>query len=110
MDNCWPITRRRGKADPNKPTSTSLNSKVLVTKFVAAKRESKGSIIGRVRDAGFSERPAKSMQQRAEGEGLIHRWTLDQFDRVGLANNIATFVESLEVKRGMVGHRKKMDR
>lgn len=76
---------RRNKADPNKPTATALDTKGFAAKFVTEKPESRDSIIGRVRDAGFSERQAKSMLERAVSEGHAHRWKLDKHNRVGFA-------------------------
>lgn len=76
---------RRGKVDPNKPTSTALDSAGFAAKFLTDKPTLKTSIIDRVRGDGFSERQAKSMLDRAESEGHAHRYKLDKFNRVGFA-------------------------
>ena len=76
---------RRGKADPDKPTSTALDSAGFAAKFLTDKPIPKSSILDRVRGDGFSERQAKSMLERAESEGHAHRYKLDKFNRVGFA-------------------------
>lgn len=78
-------SNRRGKSDPNKPTSTALDSKAFVAKFLTEKAIPTACIIDRVRGDGFSERQAKSMLKRAESEGHAHRFKLDKFNRVGFA-------------------------
>lgn len=77
---------RRSKADPNKPTSTALDSAGFAAKFLTEKPEAKDSIIGRVRDAGFSAMQAKSLLSLAESDGMAHRHKLDKFGRVGFAS------------------------
>ena len=77
---------RRSKTDPNKPTSTALDSAGFAAKFLAEKPDSKDSIIGRVRDAGFSAIQAKSLLALAESDGLAHRHKLDKFGRIGFAS------------------------
>jgi hypothetical protein len=77
---------RRSKADPNKPTSTALDSAGFTAKFLTEKPEAKDSIIGRVRDAGFSAMQAKSLLSLAESDGMAHRHKLDKFGRVGFAS------------------------
>ena len=77
---------RRGKTDPNKPGSTALNTKEFATKFLTNNPTPKSSIIDQVRSAGFSERQAKSLLERAEGDGVAHRHKLDKFGRIGFAN------------------------
>ena len=76
---------RRGKSDPNKPTSTALDSKAFAAKFLTAKAIPKASIIDRVRGDGFSERQAKTLLERAECEGHAYRHQLDKHNRVGFA-------------------------
>ena len=77
---------RRRKADPNQSGSTALNTKEFATKFLTNNPSPKSSIIDQVRSAGFSERQAKSLLERAEGDGVAHRHKLDKFGRIGFAN------------------------
>ena len=77
---------RRGKADPKKPAASALDSKSFAGKFLTEKPESKDSIIGRVRDAGFSAIQAKSSLALAESDGFAHRHKLDKFGRIGFAS------------------------
>ncbi len=76
---------RRSKSEPNKPTSTALDSKAFAAKFLTEKAIPKASIIDRVRGDGFSERQAKTLLERAECEGHAYRHQLDKHNRVGFA-------------------------
>lgn len=77
---------RRGKGDPKKSGASALDSKSFAGKFLTEKPESRDSIIGRVRDAGFSATQAKSSLALAESDGLAHRHKLDKFGRIGFAS------------------------
>ena len=77
---------RRGKSDPKNIGQSALDSKSFAGKFLTEKPEPKDSIIGRVRDAGFSAIQAKSSLALAESDGFAHRHKLDKFGRIGFAN------------------------
>ena len=77
---------RRSKGDPKKTTEPALDAKGFATKFLTVKPESRDSIIGRVRDDGFSATQAKSLLSRAESDGFAHRHKLDKFGRIGFAS------------------------
>ncbi len=77
---------RRSKSDPNKPTATALDSAGFTAKFLTEKPDSRDSIIGRVRDAGFTATHAKSLLALAVSDGMAHRHKLDKFGSIGFAS------------------------
>ena len=67
--------RHKKKAEPDKPTEPEWTTKRFTEQFVTDQPMLRQAVIDAATDAGLSQNRAKILLRKAEGAGLVFRWT-----------------------------------
>ena len=70
----WPKRRKKEKKEAAKPAEAEWTPERFVESFIMAEPRVQATIFDQAKQAGISNRKARSLLKWAEDRGIVHRW------------------------------------